>query len=184
MERIFGFAREKPTDGTTKTGLFTRQSKKMVFIPKTGVFEVAASGNWPEEIWYYTRDGVEHPTPNSPIPGEISLGTGEPLWVIMNATFALYVERCNDWLRKKNTNYQNWPPVSNFCRVIRNAIVHGGKINIENPNAPKVSWLGLSYDYTNLGRNIFDDLADGDFIILAKALDDEMTALGAPDQLP
>jgi hypothetical protein len=59
-----------------------------------------------------------------------------------------------------------------------------GKINIDSPRAPTVTWRGLSYDHTKKGTNIFPDLAHGDFILLAMDLNEEMTSLGAPSPLP
>ena len=74
----------------------------------------------------------------------------------------------------------NWPPTLNFARVVRNAIAHG-KINIRNPNAPPVTWRGLTYSYADSGKDVItQDFGLGDLVGLMLDANDELDAMGAP----
>jgi hypothetical protein len=121
----------------------------------------------------------KQPEPDSPnIDGIKSLNVR-----VIVALFSLFVERANDWVKYNvSTDYINWPPVSNFSRVVRNAIVHGGRININNQNAPVVTWRGLSYSHAQFGKEIINtgDLSTGDLILLMIELEIEIAGLGAP----
>lgn len=102
------------------------------------------------------------------------------------AFFSLFTERAVEWGKTNvGTDYHGWPPVLNFSRVVRNAIVHGGTINISSPSAPKVSWRGLAYSFADEGRKaIWTDIGAGDFILLLMDLEAELDHLGAPNPLP
>jgi|GEM_PF-3445362 len=105
---------------------------------------------------------------------------------LMCAMFGVFVEQAVDWARREHTtNYHKFPPVLNFCRVVRNATVHGGTININSPNAPSVSWRGLTYSNKDEGRSIINtgDLSGGDLILLMLELEAELNDLGAPFDL-
>lgn len=106
----------------------------------------------------------------------------------VSALFSLYVERCSDWIKaNRSTNYHSWPPVANFCRVVRNAIAHGGTININSERAPVVAWRSLTYSHADHGRRIINtgsDLSTGDLIVLMLELAMEMSIGGAPNPLP
>jgi hypothetical protein len=94
--------------------------------------------------------------------------------------FVLHCEAALEWVRARHPDYNRWPPVANFVRVVRNALVHGGTINIDSPTAPTVSWRGVTYDRAQKGRHIKPDLNYGDLIILLFELDEELNNLGAP----
>lgn len=69
-------------------------------------------------------------------------------------------------------NIATWPPVWNFARVVRNAMSHGGVINIQNPNAAPVHWNGLTYAPADNGRRILHtDLWPGDLMDLLIEMD-------------
>ena len=105
---------------------------------------------------------------------------------LLCAMFGIFVERAVDWARREyTTGYDKFPPVLNFCRVVRNATVHGGTININSPNAPTVSWRGLTYNYNDAGRSIINtgDLSGGDLILLMLELEEELNLIGAPFDL-
>jgi hypothetical protein len=102
---------------------------------------------------------------------------------IIAAIFATFAAQANDWVRANiSTDYANWPPVSNFARVVRNAIVHGGTINIQSPAAPTVSWCGVDFNHTDFGTEVISEghLSLGDLIALMLDLDAELSDLSAP----
>lgn len=60
-----------------------------------------------------------------------------------------------------------WPPIWQFARIVRNAMAHGSRINITNPNAAPVVWKGLSYGPAQNGREIFGvDIEVGDILMM------------------
>lgn len=143
--------------------------------------QAAKTGVQPEEM-----DLVLHPKRPEP-DGIPILGVHSLSVRVVTAMFSLFAERANDWLRSTNSSYQKWPPVSNFARVIRNAIVHGGTLNATSPTSPVVSWRGLTYSHQNAGRQIINtgtDLSHGDLIVLMLELELELNDLGAPYPLP
>jgi hypothetical protein len=98
------------------------------------------------------------------------------------AYFVQFVDPWLDWLRINiSTDYPNWPRISKFARVVRNAASHGGTINIRNENSVGGTWYSLSYDHTSFGRSIFGvDLSCADLILLMFELNDELDQIGAP----
>jgi hypothetical protein len=60
---------------------------------------------------------------------------------VVAALFSIDAEAAVDWVKGNvSTDYHQWPPISNFARVVRNAIVHGGTININSETSPVVTW--------------------------------------------
>jgi hypothetical protein len=94
--------------------------------------------------------------------------------------FVLHCEAALQWVRTRFPNYNSWPPVANFVRVVRNALVHGGKINIDSPTAPSVEWRGIKYGPGSKGKLIKPDLNYGDLMVLLFELNEELNQLGAP----
>lgn len=114
--------------------------------------------------------------------GTTRVQLGNILLNIVGPIFCNYYERQAEWLKANvDQSPQNWPGLLNFARVVRNAVVHFGRIRIDNPNAQAVSWRGVSYGPSDNGREIYvHDLNTGDFIALMVEIDHEMNALGAP----
>lgn len=102
------------------------------------------------------------------------------LTTVHHGLFAFYSEAGLEWVKRKYSAYEKWPPIANFVRVVRNAMVHGGTINIDSKTAPAVAWHGVTYDWTKKGRKIGWDLGYGDFVILFIAFSQELDSLGAP----
>jgi hypothetical protein len=105
---------------------------------------------------------------------------------ITSAVFALFVESGIEWIKRNHsTDFKKWPPVANFCRVVRNAIVHGGKINMKSETAVGGRWRHLHYDHRHYGKPILNDgdLSTGDLVLLMCELELELNELGAPFDL-
>jgi hypothetical protein len=99
---------------------------------------------------------------------------------LIHGLFVLHCEAALQWIRARFPNHHDWPPVANFVRVVRNALVHGGTINIDSDKAPSVSWRGITYGLGSKGRLIKPDLNYGDLMVLLFELDEELNQLGAP----
>lgn len=123
---------------------------------------------------------LPRPSERGQIKGLMSLGSRTE-----GAIFSLFVELATDWIKhNKTTDFHNWPPVANFCRVVRNAIVHG-KINLTSQTAPVVRWRNVSISYREFGQELFvpGRISPGDLIILMLELDAELDQIGAPFDL-
>lgn len=157
-----------------------RAANADVAIPMAGYVEAAVSGRAPDEV--VIRIEEKEPEPE----GINAAGMESISNRIVSAIFALFVETAFEWLRHNfGTRHHDWPPVANFCRVVRNAIVHGGRINISSETAPGGSWRHLKYDHKSDGKQILNDgdLSIGDLLILMLEMEQELNELGAPFDL-
>jgi hypothetical protein len=151
-----------------------------IVLPTRGFTEGAINGNAPDEIIVGYEQKVPPPDGTN-IPGIMGL-TGR----VVSAIFSLYVERGNDWMKRSiGKQVTDWPPTSNFCRVVRNAIVHGGTINLNSDTAVGGEWRHLKYDYRHNGKPILNDgdLSIGDLIVLMLEMERDLIDLNAPVDL-
>jgi hypothetical protein len=103
-------------------------------------------------------------------------GTASITLRMFAAIFALAYEGPLNWQREVDSNPAKWPPVLAFCRVVRNAIAHDGRVRIANAKAPPVSWRGLTYGYGDNGKALLGPgVGTGDLLILLFDLDEELT---------
>ncbi len=96
--------------------------------------------------------------------------------------FGIYIDRIVKWLDGKfGRKYESWPPIANFARTVRNAIIHGGIIRLSK-GSPIVSWRGLQLSHVDDGQNIFGEkyIYDGDLIMLMYELEEELIENDAP----
>lgn len=114
--------------------------------------------------------------------GGADLEIGNVLSNVIGAIFASYYERQAEWLESNvSGDKAQWPMILQFSRVIRNAVVHLGVIDLRNPKSRPVTWRNLTYSYPDNGRQIHpQDLNTGDFIALMIEIDEEMNNLNAP----
>ncbi|HSR00787.1 MAG TPA: hypothetical protein VLM36_12840 [Sphingomicrobium sp.] len=151
-----------------------------IALPLKGFADGVIEGGSPDEIIVrYERKG---PSPNGKgAPGMEGL-TGR----VVSAIFSLFVERGNDRMRHNiGKQVSEWPPTSNFCRVVRNAIVHGGTINLNSETATGGEWRHLKYDYRHNGKHILNDgdLGIGDLVVLMLEMEADLINLNAPVDL-
>lgn len=160
--------------------LACRGAQADIALPLPGFVEGAINGAVPDEI--IVRYEQKAPPPDGTnIPGMEGL-TGR----VVSAIFSLFVERGNDWMKRSvSTQFSNWPQTSNFCRIVRNAIVHGGTININSETAVGGEWRHLKYDHRHNGKPILNDgdLSIGDLVVLMLEMESELIHLNAPTDL-
>jgi hypothetical protein len=96
--------------------------------------------------------------------------------------FTTFFEDNVEWLQENvNRDKTKWPGVMGFARVVRNAIAHGGSININDPAATPATWHHLSYGHAQNGQRIIGtELIFGDIMILMFELSDELDRRGCP----
>ena len=101
---------------------------------------------------------------------------------IITSVFVEFFENNVDWLvGNVNSDRSKWPPIWNFARIVRNAMSHGGTINIDSPLAQPASWYSLTYGPAQNKRAIFGvDLVFADIFVLLLEMADELDRLGCP----
>ena len=160
--------------------LACRAVKVDVVLPLSSFADRALNNHTPDQILLLFGN-IGPPSEGVGIGGIASL-TGR----VLSAIFSLYVERGTDWLRRNiGSRYTDWPPTSNFCRIVRNAIVHGGTINLDSKTAVGGEWRHLKYDYRHNRKAILNDgdLSIGDLIVLMLELEKDLIDLKAPVDL-
>jgi hypothetical protein len=109
--------------------------KVWLHIPIDGVLEDAVANNAIGSIilhtdWAGPVEVVQESKTTSFARAQTRLVTG---------CFVQFVDPWIDWVKDNiSTNFHAWPHVCSFARVVRNAAVHGGTINIERETAPSV----------------------------------------------
>lgn len=159
--------------------LSCRAANADISLPLPGFAEGAINGITPDEILIRYEQKAPPPDGTS-VPGMEGLTVR-----VVSAIFSLFVERGNDWMKRQGLQVTDWPPTSNFCRVVRNAIVHGGTINLNSETAVGGEWRHLKYDYRHNGKAILNngDLSIGDLIVLMLEMERDLINLNAPVDL-
>jgi hypothetical protein len=151
-----------------------------VGLPLLNYLQAAVTGEPPEEI--IVRIDEKLPEPE----GVTVAGMESVSMRIVAAIFSLFIEGACDWFKRTyGKQVADWPQTANFCRVVRNALVHGGTINLSSETATGGQWRHLKYDHRDNGRKILNEggLSLGDLIILMLEMEMELNDAGAPFDL-
>ena len=113
------------------------------------VFDAIVGYSWPSQI----RFAVD-PMPAPATSARTSMPTGVQrltAGLFTQAFLAYYESIVASTVARFGPDAEAWPEVLKFARMTRNAVGHGGKLEIRNPRAT-ASWRGLSVDVPALGR--------------------------------
>jgi hypothetical protein len=127
------------------------------------------SNRWPKQL-----ELCEHQIPKVPPHHPINLtGLHGVHGSMISSAFVQYFEQNRHLVESKFTSStENWPMVWNFGRVIRNALVHKGTINIKSHSAPPIVWRTLSYSQADNGKLVlYQELTCVELILLMEDLD-------------
>lgn len=124
--------------------------------------------HWPTEI---TIKLAAQPTPYD---GTSQLGEiGPYLFSAMQGMFTAFYEEHVAAIKAAHGSGASWPSVWKFGRVVRNALSHGGDLEIRQQTA--VSWQSLHYTEVDHGKRvILVDLWPGDLLLLLKDMQDAL----------
>jgi len=130
--------------------------------------------NWPHSVQFQVHSSPQRPTG---IPNGIELqneGVSKMVTQLVGAMFLKFYER--NAARAKlayPTGPKTWPEVWRFAWLLRNAIAHGDKWNISDPNFPSTTWHGITVDQSASGCNWYDlnmYIGGGDVILLMEEI--------------
>ena len=143
----------------------------LVLHPKSLMDELARE-RWPQSLMFV----VETADPQSRAAWSDEDGPNLE-GLLLRAAFVQYVETIRPQLPPGS--YPLW----DFGRVVRNAFVHDGKIDIRKPRDEPVSWRGITYGPADNGRQVLGhDLAAVELVMLMREMDDvgQSSPRGAP----
>jgi hypothetical protein len=94
----------------------------------------------------------------------------------MQASFVRYYESVVELIEAahgRRNQWQQWPDVLRFGKIVRDAFAHNGLVDVKDQNAPASIWRGLSYGSLQNGQQVlYGDLALADIIVLMEQMDD------------
>lgn len=125
---------------------------------------------WPDQISF--RCSTLPPLNEPP---RLNLGSLEHfLFGLSQGMFTSFYENHKDSIRQVHGDEaKRWPAAWAFGRVIRNALSHGGNLDIRGPT--NVCWKKLAYTQADHGRRVVNvDLWPGDFFILLTEMEAEL----------
>ncbi|MCJ7613601.1 hypothetical protein MUO71_02385 [Candidatus Bathyarchaeota archaeon] len=124
--------------------------------------------SWPASLEFYEYELSDNSRPSVEVPN-----LGKFANYLIMYTFLHYYESNKSAVESKyNKDFQNWPDIWNFGRIVRNAFAHGGRINFTNENALPVNWLSLSYSPSDNGLQIIEnDISSVEMILLMEEMD-------------
>jgi hypothetical protein len=147
-----------------------------VTMPLVGPIELATQGIQPNTIQF----GI---APDSDWMAGHMMGNLQR--VMLSAITPAFVELYEDykpWIVKTITSdAYKYPAPWAFARVVRNAISHGGRLNIDNPAAQTVTWYGYKYGPSENGKLVIGaELAPADLMVLMFEMADTLDGLSCP----
>ncbi|WP_104386860.1 hypothetical protein [Cuspidothrix issatschenkoi] len=92
---------------------------------------------------------------------------------LIQSVFTDFYETQKSRADEKWNKLKEWDSIWKFAWLVRNALAHGGKINWRDQRISSVFWKTISYTYPNDHEReiIFQDIGEGDLIILIDELD-------------
>lgn len=116
--------------------------------------------------------------------GPVMFGYKGASLAIVTSLYVTFFEQHKEWLRATyGADTKNWPSLFNFCRVIRNFIVHhDGRVHFDNPKAASVEWHHITYSPADEGQQAVghDYISVGDMLVLLVELSDALDEAGCP----
>jgi hypothetical protein len=150
-------------------------------VPLAGVAEAAFAEQQAESRTLLIEAGLQAST--MPDHAPFTRGFNSVLWLPITPVFVDFVERVKPWLRYTCGGVEHWPASVYFARVIRNAISHGGRLDmIRKP------WRDAEWHHLKFGKSDHDTQAIGpggflspaDMLFLMIDASDELDRIGCP----
>ncbi|HRO25350.1 MAG TPA: hypothetical protein PLR07_13765 [Promineifilum sp.] len=135
----------------------SRAIDMQISLPLGGHVAAAARGLYLDNIQFLITSGLEPP---DEILAVYSATVALPVFgSIVGNQFLLFFQEHLGWLRSNyGHDYSKWPETINFARLIRNAVSHGGYVEITNKNSKPICWRGLTLSPADTGKHIIGSL--------------------------
>jgi len=162
--------------------LDSKQGDRAIVIPLRSPLEHALADTLPDRLEIgFVPNGFLPDEPHEKPPHK-SNGFRDATLSITSMLYLSLFERQVPWLTANvSTDRNKWGPIPCFGRMLRNAAAHEGRLSMDNPNTPAVSWKHLTYGPPDNGRQILGgDLNIADLLFFMFDLSDELDRLGAP----
>lgn len=153
-------------------GLGGRTVNCGISIPEAMVLPLVSRNVEPSEVvlWFVNNKMPPHIAANP----EVITSLQKPFDFALSAVFGNFYEAHKHLLPSDHTLW----PITDFGRVLRNAMAHGGNIFFDKPTRRSVAWRSIRYAHADNGRSLADDLSFADLIFLMMEMSEEMDALG------
>lgn len=115
------------------------------------------------------------------LPKVVATPFSSAMWRIAVVTYIAFYERWLPEIEASGGDLTKWPAIFAFAKRVRDFLAHNdGIVKFKGQFPAPVKWHNLTYEKSDEGRNIRDDLAPADILALMFEMDDEMTARGFP----
>lgn len=167
-------------DNPGSANFWCAQAKVVFRLPRShAVLQAAYANKLPAYVEIeIAQEPMQSSNPNDPQ----TKGFMNVAHAAIQAFFIEFFEQYDEWLfRNVGPDPKNdWPMVWRFAYMVRNAIVHNGKISF-NRKEPPVAWYGLSYEYKDNGTELIGvgkPLYIGDLFLLMLEMSDALDSYG------
>ncbi|MEX2642865.1 MAG: hypothetical protein WD270_05400 [Acetobacterales bacterium] len=147
-------------------------SNIQIELELTQILDPISRNEWPEKIELFKLP-LNEPKKD---PNTMQTGRMGITWAIFSHAYLTYFESIKDTItRQHGSNWNTWTIEElKFAYQIRNACAHSGKVHFANPNATGVTWKGATYQPSDNGRKIFDDLSVVEILLLMEEVEDAL----------
>ncbi len=158
----------------------SRAGIDLIFVPSL-LFDAIARGDRPVRLEFEERRDI----------GGWPGGGIDPrlyLTPVVHAGFVRYYESVLDTITRAHgprSEWQVWPELLRFAKVVRDAFAHNGRVRVDDSGAPASTWQGLTYGRAQNGRQVlYADLLPADVIVLMEEVDRALRGATPPSAGP
>lgn len=134
---------------------------------------------WPTELQFTLTPASEHVSTSSTGVHLQSADIANVIVQLVGAVFLKYFERNSDRAKSAyGKDQKSWPAEWRFAWLLRNAIAHGDKWRIDDPNFPSTEWHRIHILPADSGTPWFNPrrfVGGGDVILLLEELNASIT---------
>ena len=165
-----------------KNGLFLYGRVATYGFPTYKLMYDMVKDIWPNSLQLVRFEPAESPLTYENNVDLKSIGLQNLVRQFVGTAFLKFYERNGSTLKNNfGTQPHTWPELWRFAWLLRNAIAHGDKFAIDNPNTPLTTWRGIAVSTANSGSSWFDldcgFLGGGDVLELLEELHTSLLTL-------
>lgn len=159
--------------------LQSRQFDIFIVLPDYGPVQTALANKFPDRIQVELR---------SYLPPKIfaveSDRHEQPILQLLSGIFISFYETYRQWLWDNiSKDVGNWPAPWTFSVVVRNAMAHGGYVDIRSKSHPLYVWHHIRVEYADSAKGrllVGGDFTIADIVLLMIEMSDALATVGCP----